>query len=369
VSLETRYRRLLALYPAAHRDLYEEEMVAVLLADAAPGQTRPGSAETLNLVASAVRERARYAGTSLTGTAWRDAAAVVGTFLPILLLLKAARFPLAEVVFALRTGGRIPPVSTVQAVTLIGWSLLTLLAVAGWRLIAAIAATGVVVTQVVDLAGIYYADPITVLYATWSVAVGVLIAGCLGYGRSGAPLRRTLRVPARIAIGTGTVLALLWPVIDNLIGRVVTENGYTTIETTGDYYGFIYLHNGFGAQSTASALIVLLAGIALIVTLTLLASPVRRRVFAIAAPAIAMLVMIMTTFDGFVMSSVRFNPPVLLVAGQWVALVGVPAAAFSIAALLVHRRERTLELIALGRATRRANPGASHLTDAQQSAP
>ena len=30
-SLESRYRRLLAFYPAAHRDVYEEEMLSVLL--------------------------------------------------------------------------------------------------------------------------------------------------------------------------------------------------------------------------------------------------------------------------------------------------------------------------------------------------
>jgi hypothetical protein len=69
------------------------------------------------------------------------------------------------------------------------------------------------------------------------------------------------------------------------------------------------------------------------------------------------------------MSALRFDPPVLLVPGQWVALVGVPVASFFIAALLVHRRERTMELVELGRAARRANPGASHLTDAEQSAP
>jgi len=44
--------------------------------------------------------------------------------------------------------------------------------------------------------------------------------------------------------------------------------------------------------------------------------------------------------------------PVLLVAGQWLGLLGVPLLVFGIAVAIVHRRERTIELLALGRAVK-----------------
>jgi Domain of unknown function (DUF1707) len=53
--LEDRYRRLLAFYPARYRRVHGEEMLAVLLTAAAPGQTRPGLAEAADLILGALR--------------------------------------------------------------------------------------------------------------------------------------------------------------------------------------------------------------------------------------------------------------------------------------------------------------------------
>lgn len=50
-GLERGYRRLLAWYPRAFRRENEEEMLAVLLAGARPGQQRPGLADAANLIA------------------------------------------------------------------------------------------------------------------------------------------------------------------------------------------------------------------------------------------------------------------------------------------------------------------------------
>jgi uncharacterized protein involved in exopolysaccharide biosynthesis len=58
-GLERRYRRLLAGYPRAFRRLNEEEMIAVLLAGARPGQYRPGLAEGLNLIMTGLCVRMR----------------------------------------------------------------------------------------------------------------------------------------------------------------------------------------------------------------------------------------------------------------------------------------------------------------------
>ncbi len=58
-ELAGRYRRLLAWYPAGHRQAHGEEMLGVLLAGASPGQRRPGLAVTVDLLAGALRIRAR----------------------------------------------------------------------------------------------------------------------------------------------------------------------------------------------------------------------------------------------------------------------------------------------------------------------
>ncbi|MEU8295935.1 hypothetical protein AB0C04_01425 [Micromonospora sp. NPDC048909] len=55
--LANRYRRLLLCYPRKWRRLRGEEMVAVLLASATPGRTRPTPRETVNLLRHGLRSR------------------------------------------------------------------------------------------------------------------------------------------------------------------------------------------------------------------------------------------------------------------------------------------------------------------------
>jgi len=58
-ALERGYRRLLAWYPRAFRREHQEEMLAVLLAGARPGQQRPSLAEAVNLIISGLGVRLR----------------------------------------------------------------------------------------------------------------------------------------------------------------------------------------------------------------------------------------------------------------------------------------------------------------------
>jgi len=52
--LERRYRRLLAWYPEAFRREHEDEMLAVLMAGAARGRRRPGLADSVDLIRTAI---------------------------------------------------------------------------------------------------------------------------------------------------------------------------------------------------------------------------------------------------------------------------------------------------------------------------
>jgi hypothetical protein len=91
-SLERRYRRLLAWYPADYRRIYDEEMLGVLMAAAsARGSNRPGAAETLNLIGSGLRARLRSIGG--TDPAWRDALAVYSLVAPVLATAAIYRAP------------------------------------------------------------------------------------------------------------------------------------------------------------------------------------------------------------------------------------------------------------------------------------
>src|SRR5262249_60972045 len=58
-ALERSYQRLLAWYPRGFRREYGQEVLAVLLAGARPGQRRPGLAEAVNLILSGLGARLR----------------------------------------------------------------------------------------------------------------------------------------------------------------------------------------------------------------------------------------------------------------------------------------------------------------------
>ena len=89
--LERSYRRLLACYPAGHREAYGDEMLGVLLAAAPPGQRRPGFADALDLFGGAARVRLRALLTGPEDPGWRNALALTSLLAPFLLLLLSLR--------------------------------------------------------------------------------------------------------------------------------------------------------------------------------------------------------------------------------------------------------------------------------------
>jgi len=81
------YRWLLACYPTWYRRIHEDEMLAVLMADAPPDQQRPGIAEAADLLWGAVRIRCQPSRTGEAGPAWRDALAVLSVIVPLIVLV------------------------------------------------------------------------------------------------------------------------------------------------------------------------------------------------------------------------------------------------------------------------------------------
>lgn len=152
--LERGYRRLLAVYPAAHRRVHEEEMLAVLMTQAPAGKRRPGIAEAADLLLGALRVRCQPpCGAAEPG--WRDALAALSVILPVLILATSAasqarlllNFP-APAAFAYGfprwiIPGLVPPLALAAAALLALWK----------RRPAALAAAGLLILLLSGLPG------------------------------------------------------------------------------------------------------------------------------------------------------------------------------------------------------------------------
>jgi hypothetical protein len=86
-DLERGYRRLLACYPRAFRREHGEEVLAVLMASAAPGRKRPRLAESADVFWSALKMRLRGPGPASENRPWADALALFSLVAPLFLLL------------------------------------------------------------------------------------------------------------------------------------------------------------------------------------------------------------------------------------------------------------------------------------------
>ncbi len=85
-QLARSYRRLLAFYPVWYRRVHEEQLLAVLMADAPPGKRQPGIAEAAGLLWGALRIRCQPSRPGGAEPVWRDALAVVSVIVPLIVV-------------------------------------------------------------------------------------------------------------------------------------------------------------------------------------------------------------------------------------------------------------------------------------------
>ena len=97
-ELERRYRRLLRLFPAHYRRAWEEELIAVLLQTARPGQRQVQPAEALALLWQAGKAWTHTA-VSTDRNANHQGAAILTVTLPLLLLFPAAKAGAEQLIF------------------------------------------------------------------------------------------------------------------------------------------------------------------------------------------------------------------------------------------------------------------------------
>ncbi|MEV6344985.1 hypothetical protein [Actinoplanes sp. NPDC051851] len=316
---ESRYRRLLALYPRDFRREYEDEMIGVLMAD-----PRPGPAQVLDILGHAMLAHLRQLA-PLPGDGWARSARLVQLFGALLLLAAAVRRVAGIPVRLLRGWIDHLVIDPVDLFRVGAWTVVLIAAVFGLRVVGALGAVAGLAGEIVG-PGRYYLDtPAMVLYTYWVMAAAavVLIAGLAaepgrlrlrrGRGESaepGAPGDRVVRgvVPVTVA---GALLIL---------------------------HGFWLLLGPWQVRMAMPY-----AGLALVTFAVYRQAPeVRRRMVAWAVPVVVTLPLTRLGFGGFIEHNMR-HPEALRLIGpaQWAALVLIPVAAFMAAAELNRRREAT----------------------------
>ncbi|WP_199509784.1 hypothetical protein [Nucisporomicrobium flavum] len=225
MNLETRYRRLLAVYPARHRSAYADEMVAVLMDGARPGQRLPSLREAADLLwcGFAARARARRAVRS-PDPARREAAAIAGLIGAVMLAAVAVRRLYLASSMGFAEGA---PVRDV-AVRALVWTVVAVLVLVGLRRsAAALAVLGVLV----EAAAIVVWLPVEAfrpIRMSWALALSLLTAAFLVVARRA---RRPVlgSVPATLGLrrapagARGRVAVLLAPLVTVPVAQPVLE--------------------------------------------------------------------------------------------------------------------------------------------------
>lgn len=346
MNAERAYRLLLACYPWEHRRQYENEMLGVLLDDAGPGRGRPRVSDMVDLLRGAVRARFRYAVGNVMDAPWRDAAAAMGLLSALAMLTYTARPVLYEGAVVLRDkalpyDGFMGPLSWSSWPRAVAWLAVVVALAVGWRGLAAELAGAGTVLEVVRVVEEYRFS--SSVFDTWPVVFAVLAVCALAASRSrsGAAVLGSGRVVLLAAAGVGVGVAptvefvVLWhsePAWQNLLhaGWFLTA-GVMPLEAV-----LICLGLALGLLAVAGA-----------------PAPLRRRLVALLAPVGVTLFLTRVGFPDPILFAPLQGGPAALPAAALLVLALAPPLTLLLAVAMVHRRERTLRLLALGRAADR----------------
>lgn len=351
MTLERAYRRLLACYPWEHRRQYEQEMLGVLLDDAAPGQRRPRMREVVDLLLGALRTRIRYAVTAVTDRRWQDAVAVLALLAPLAMVAYTTR-PLLLVVGGWLVTDYWDASQLLQwhsAPRAAAWGLVLAFALLH-RWIAAVCAWAAVALEAVRAFDDYLGDVWGYVgysvHDLWPLALALLAATTLtvGSARAGTALLGRRRC---VLLGGAALLGTIAP----MVGLVTY---LTPFLPDGDMHA-VWIFSRVVTYPEALLLVTgLVAGLGAVLSTP---GPLRRRVVALLAPVAATLALTRVGFTQWEPLARPFDgTPIGLLPVQWVALVLTPPLTLAVAVTVVHRREQTLRLLALGRAADRTSP-------------
>jgi hypothetical protein len=289
--LERRYRRMLALYPAGHREQHDEEMVGVLLASATEGRLAH-LADLTDLATGAIRIRMRFAIKRhreqglLRGLVhderWRDALAVASVVAPLVLLVSMlAQFNIPQAVAGTTIGHPYRPLS--GSLTLTDWPLsfgaplVALLAFARLRRLGGLAALVLAGSQLFQLPAqsiAPYSSPALAFAVMLSLtaAAGLLLSAGAARGLA------VLRWWGAASIGVGALILGGFSLGGYTLTGYLTDSWATAPPVPGSISGIAPL---YPTEVTSGDGDLLIAGVLLVVLLSCLLTPVSRRVLAL----------------------------------------------------------------------------------------
>jgi hypothetical protein len=190
-SLENRYRRLLALYPSWHRSLYEEEMVAVLLAGADPGRRRPAVRDLTDIAISAVAVRFRRNVGDLGSTAWRQAAYLVLLGGSILMAALGARRAAIAVTGNLRFPAYGLALDSTDVLRVVLWVLVVVAALGRLRHAAGLLALVAAGAEAFRIGSWFATSPPSVLRGSWQLTAALMVLLAAGWLQRAGQLPRS----------------------------------------------------------------------------------------------------------------------------------------------------------------------------------
>ncbi|MFI6784998.1 hypothetical protein [Micromonospora sp. NPDC050276] len=345
-ELERRYRRLLAVYPWEHRRVYEDEMLAVLLAGARPGQRRPGAADVRNLVGAGLRARLRVGARGFTEPSWADAATVTGLLAGVVLLALAGKALLDQLVLvpSLPPGFEPSGPDLVDWLGVAGWAGVCAAVLVGWRWVAAALAWAGVLGWGALVAPQTGDNPTYVVDTLPQFALAVVAAGALTVP---VPRRRVIAV-----LGVRRLLALLLApaaMVALLVTNRVTSPAFAFVGGGVSYQVFYDIEASSELVLWLYVAGLAAAALAMVIAVATLTPEVRRRIVVMLLPVAALALVIDSVLAGWVTSTMNMGHAIPLVPAQWAMLVLVAPVTFLAGALLVRRREETLRMVALGR--------------------
>jgi hypothetical protein len=333
MSLERRYRALLAWYPPEHRREYREELLGVLLDDAPAGRRWPGVRDVAALLNGALRARVRYSLRAAADVRWRDAAAAVG-LLAVLVLLGYALRPLLLGYTIVATShapaggwqwslaeGLLDWHSWPRAAA---WLGVTILVVAGRRRPAALAAWAAAGLEAARLAVEYDRIAGPAILNIWPLALALLGAAALTVPgpRPGAA------VLGRGRLAAFTTAVALWAAASAI---AVTQGPDTP---AGEFIP-VLLRTDVGRFE---ALLNLTAFGLAAACLASTAAPLRRRLLALLAP-VAITLLLTRLHPVSWMTPPGYDDG--LPAAGWLTLTAATVLTLPVAAAIIRRQERT----------------------------
>jgi hypothetical protein len=335
--LERSYRRLLACYPTEYRAMYGEEMIGVLMTASTPQQRRPDTREAFGLISTGLAARLRMTVQATHSPAWRGAAAAFGYLASATM---AALFGYQAVALVAHPFSGLA-VSWVAAALAIGWTLTAVATGLGLRVLAAVSSIAAAAGVAVEVTRNYTENPAAVVTSWWILVLAVTGAAALVIlTRPDGERRRPLWPRTMAVVGLTAILAVAAPALESLTIVVTRLDGNAWSESYRppfNWFGLALVDHRPVVSITVIVLVVLLA-----VVVVRLSPAVRRRVVLLALPAALTALLVMLTFNGYLVSSPRFDPPVYPEAPQWIALLATPVLVFAVGAWLLSRYERKL---------------------------